>query len=132
MIYVTNIFLDNQPKFKKMKKLKSIKILLFLLFTLVTSISCNNTEVSTSGILSINFINNQSDILVLIRPAENTEIVISSFGLDENGKAEKELNIGNYYIEVSSSTYFGTTGFQIASDKTTQISWDSQNIPIVK
>jgi len=115
-----------------MKKLKSIKILLFLLFIVGTSISCNDTEISTSGILSINFINNQPDIQVHIRPAENTEIIISSFGLDENGKAEKELNIGNYYIEVSSSIYFGSTGFQIAADKTTQISWDSQNIPIVK
>lgn len=125
-------FSYNQPKFKKMNNLKSIKILLFLLFTVGTLISCNDTEISTSGILSINFINNQPDIQVHIRPAENTEIVICSFGLDGNGKAEKELNIGNYYIEVSSSTYFGSTGFQIASDKTTQISWDSQNIPIVK
>ncbi len=115
-----------------MKKIKLIKIILFLLFTVGTSISCNDTEISTSGILSINFINNQGDIRVHIKPAENTEIVICSLGLDKNGKAEKELNIGNYFIEVSSSTYFGSTGFQIASDKTTQISWDSRNIPIVK
>ena len=66
---------------------------------------------------------------MLIGPAENTDIVIHSLGLDENGIAELELNIGNYNVEVSSSTFFGSTGFQIASDKTTQISWDSNNIP---
>jgi len=78
-----------------MKNLKSVKIIFFLIIIASTLTSCNNSETSTSGLLTINIINNQSDILVLIRPAENTEIVISSFGLDKNGKAEKELNIGN-------------------------------------
>jgi len=118
--------------FKKMKKIKSIKIVFLFLFTLVTSISCNDTEISTSGILSVNITNNQPDIRLLVSPAENTEIVTHSFELDENGIAEVELNIGNYYVEVFSSTFFGSTGFQIASDKTTQILWDSRNIPIVK
>ena len=110
-----------------MKNFGFIKLgfLIILLLGLLTN--CEKDEISNTGKLSISFINHSSDMTVVVYSIENIDIPICELKLDNNGKAEKYLNIGNYYIKVASVTFFAPIGFQINSNKTTTILWGSDN-----
>lgn len=88
---------------------------------------CEADDISSTGNLSLSFTNHPSDINVVLYSIENLDIPIDYLQPDSNGKAIKELNMGNYYIEVSSSTFFSPTGFQIKPNQTTTIIWGANN-----
>ncbi|MBL7843267.1 MAG: hypothetical protein JNK44_05335 [Cyclobacteriaceae bacterium] len=109
-----------------MEKLRFFKLFLFASLILVMT-NCEDEDISTTGELSVSFTNHRQDIYVMIFSIENTEIPIDVFQLDHNGKAKRNLNSGNYYITVSSATYFASIGFQIRANSTTTIVWGADN-----
>lgn len=108
---------------------KSSKPLLGLLLVLVVMSGCKDEELITTGKLKVNFTNNPTDLVVGISPAENSQILISDLlKPDSNGELTYKLNIGNYILISSSSTFFPEVGFQIRAGETTIIYFDSRNI----
>ena len=93
--------------------------------------NCSKEEISNEGVLSVKFSNVPSDLSVYIFTTENTDFPIySNIKPDADGLIEMGLNFGNYIISPysASGTVFTNNGFQIKSNKTTSIVYDSNNI----
>ncbi|NOU16908.1 MAG: hypothetical protein HOO91_05050 [Bacteroidales bacterium] len=111
-----------------MKKNSCIRIVLLTIILLSTLTYCKKDTETNIGKLSISFYNHPpkySD--VVLYSMENTDISICVLKLDIYGNAEKDLNIGNYYIKVYSGTFYSSIGFQINPGKTTKIYWGVDN-----
>lgn len=116
-----------------MKNLKITGSLAIMLTVLILFSGCSQDDVSTKGTLQVTFANFSTDLEVLISPAENTNITLFNFHPSDLRNGTMELNIGNYFVSVfSSGSSYGSTGFQISSDKVTSIFWNSQNDPRVE
>lgn len=110
-----------------MRLIKFIKpcIIIILLTVLY---SCQKDETFFSGTLKVTFTNHPADLMFFISPVENTQVPITDWlKPDNNGTLIYDINIGNYILTNSSSTFFPTVGFQIKSGKTTVINYDSTN-----
>lgn len=106
--------------------MKPIKLILCVILLGMATASCKEDEFS--GTLSVTFRNHDPDMNVNVYSIDNLDIPLGHFQPDNKGKAKKELNVGNYYITVSSSgTHFSSIGCQIKVNSTTSIFWDTDN-----
>lgn len=110
---------------KKTRFIRLFSVIVLLLGIMMTN--CKEDEISNTGTLSVSFVNHPSDITVNIYSIDNTNVPIDYFQLDNSGKAQRDLNIGNYYVRVTSATYFSPIGFQIKPNNTTAILWNFKN-----
>jgi hypothetical protein len=111
-----------------MRPIKYIKTYVVVLLLLSVLQSCTKDEVSTTGTVKVTFVNHPTDLAVFISPAENSQIAITDWlKPDNNGTLTYNLNIGNYILTSSSSTFFPKIGFQIKAAETTVINFDSTN-----
>ena len=111
-----------------MKFSSFIRPLLGLFLLVVIMSGCTKEDLTTTGTLKVAFTNHPSDLAVVISPAENLQIAICDWlKPDSNGTLTYNLNIGNYILTSSSSTFFPNVGFQIRAGETTLINFDSNN-----
>jgi hypothetical protein len=116
-----------------MKTTKFFKTVLGLSLLLVMISGCKKDEFTTTGTLKVTYANIPSDLTMEITPAENSKIAISDWlKLDYNATLIYDLNIGNYILISSSTTYFPIVGFQIKAGQTTEINFDANNEGHVK
>lgn len=113
-----------------MKAIKFIKPCLIIIVLLAVMSGCKK-DVFT-GSLKINFTNHPADLTVVIIPAENPVLPITSnLRPDANGVVSVTLNPGNYIVDCSSTTYFSETGFQIKPGETTTIYYGTNNSGVI-
>jgi len=111
-----------------MRLIKFFRPFLGLLLLLAIMSSCQKDKLSTTGTLKVTFTNHPSDLAVMIGPAENSQIAISDWLKPDNtGTLTYNLNISNYILTSSSSTFFPIIGFQIRAGETTLINFDATN-----
>jgi len=110
-----------------MKLIKLINPCLIVIVLLAVLSSCEKDDVYT-GSLKVTYTNHPTDLAVYISPAENSELPITDWIKPENnGTFTYDLNIRNYILTSSSSTYFPKVGFQIKAGGTTEIIFNSGN-----
>lgn len=111
-----------------MKFIKFIKPGLTVLLLLSLLSSCKKDDFLYTGKVKVTYTNHPTDLNVYFSPAENPQLAITNWlNPDKNGTLEYDLNIGNYILTSSSTTFFGPVGFQIRAGKTTVINFDSSN-----
>ncbi len=93
--------------------------------------SCTKEDDETlTGNLELSFYNSSADLRVQIFTIENEQKPIYEFPMQGKTGITIPLNMGNYTIRpytTSSSTFYGSTGFQIVQGKTTSIIYDEHN-----
>jgi hypothetical protein len=108
--------------------MKFIKPGLTVLLLLTLLSSCKKDDFLYTGKVKVTYTNHPTDLNVYFSPAENPQLAITNWlKPDKNGTLEYDLNIGNYILTSSSTTFFGPVGFQIRAGKTTVINFDSSN-----
>lgn len=112
--------------------MRSLKCFLIpLMLILLMNVSCSNDdEVTLTGKLELYFHNSPPDLRVQIFTIENSQTPVYEFSAQGNRDIKLSLNMGNYKIRpysLSSSNFYGSTGFQIVQGKTTSISYDERN-----
>ena len=111
-----------------MRTVKLVRPFLLLLLSIAVLSGCKKDEISTTGSVKITYANRPSDLTVLISPAENPQLAITDWLTpDSYGTLTYELNIGNYILISSSSTFFPNVGFQIKAGQTTEIKFGADN-----
>ena len=111
-----------------MSLIKFIKTWLIIITLLAVFTSCEKDKVSTTGSVKVTFTNHPTDLTAYFSPVDNTQIAITDWlKPDNNGTLTYDLNIGNYILTCSGSTFFPKVGFQIRAGETTQINYDSTN-----
>lgn len=112
---------------------KLITTVFGFLLVLGTFSSCENDNLTSAGTLKVTFANHPNDLIVAISPAENEQLAISDWlKPDSNGALSYNLNVGNYVLTSSSSTFYPKVGFQIRAGQTTNINFDTTNEGHVK
>ncbi len=110
-----------------MEPKKMINPCLMIIVLLAVLSSCEKDEVYT-GSLKVTYANHPADLIVLVCPSDNPEIAITDWLTPlNNGTYTLELNMGNYILISSSTTFFPKVGFQIKAGKTTEIIFDAGN-----
>lgn len=111
-----------------MRSIKFLGPFLVLLLSLTIITGCEKDEPVTTGSVRITYTNHPSDLSVSISPVENTQISITDWlKPDSNGILTYDLNIGNYILTNSGSTFFSNVGFQIKAGQTTVINFGPDN-----
>ena len=113
-------------------KLNVAKVLLLFLLVFSFTSCLKEDDFNQDGNLNISFSNRSSDIILSIYSIENETIPIYKVSMDNRAEINIPLNVGNYIIKpYSSSTFYGSMGFQIMKNKTTYIEFDNNNIGTV-
>ncbi len=108
----------------KTKLLFRVTILMFLLTGFLFGCKKDSDLV---GKLKVSFAYRSGDATILVYAIENTNYPIATFQTDIKGNGSTELNMGNYFIRVSSGVYYSSIGIQIRPKETTSVYWGADN-----
>jgi hypothetical protein len=109
-----------------------MRIALTTLILLFINASCKKEDLSFVGTVKVTFTNRPTDLKVYFSPIENSDKSITGWLTpNTNGELSYELNMGNYILNCSSTTFFPKVGFQIKGARITNINFDSTNTGLV-